>query len=61
MQPLSLARILRMLVAGPGIEPGSQGYEPYEIPLLHPACNQSSLTAKMKMRLVTQMHCTRKT
>lgn len=25
------------LVAGPGIEPGSGGYEPPEVPLLHPA------------------------
>ena len=25
------------IVAGPGIEPGSQGYEPCEIPLLYPA------------------------
>ena len=24
-------------VAGPGIEPGPQGYEPCEIPLLYPA------------------------
>ena len=26
-----------MLVAGPGFEPGSGGYEPPEVPLLHPA------------------------
>jgi hypothetical protein len=26
-----------MLVAGPGIEPGSGGYEPPEVPLLYPA------------------------
>ena len=26
-----------VLVAGPGIEPGSGGYEPPEVPLLHPA------------------------
>ena len=25
------------LVAGPGIEPGSSGYEPDEVPLLYPA------------------------
>jgi hypothetical protein len=25
------------IVAGPGIEPGPQGYEPCEIPLLYPA------------------------
>ncbi len=25
------------LVAGPGIEPGSGGYEPPEVPLLYPA------------------------
>ena len=25
------------LVAGPGIEPGPSGYEPDEVPLLHPA------------------------
>lgn len=33
------------LVAGPGIEPGSGGYEPPEVPLLYPAlllCNYSS-------------------
>ena len=28
---------LSYFVAGPGIEPGSGGYEPPEIPLLHPA------------------------
>lgn len=26
-----------MIVAGPGFEPGSSGYEPDEIPLLYPA------------------------
>ena len=26
-----------VLVAGPGIEPGSGGYEPPEVPLLYPA------------------------
>ena len=26
-----------MFVAGPGIEPGSGGYEPPEVPLLYPA------------------------
>lgn len=26
-----------LLVAGPGIEPGSGGYEPPEVPLLYPA------------------------
>lgn len=28
---------LSVLVAGPGIEPGPSGYEPDEVPLLHPA------------------------
>lgn len=26
-----------LLVAGPGIEPGPEGYEPSEMPLLYPA------------------------
>ena len=26
-------------VAGPGLEPGSGGYEPPEVPLLYPAMN----------------------
>ncbi len=26
-----------MFVAGPGLEPGSGGYEPPEVPLLYPA------------------------
>ena len=26
-----------IIVAGPGIEPGPQGYEPCEMPLLYPA------------------------
>lgn len=25
------------MVAGPGVEPGSGGYEPPEVPILHPA------------------------
>lgn len=28
---------LLLLVAGPGLEPGSGGYEPPEVPLLYPA------------------------
>jgi hypothetical protein len=30
-------RSFHILVAGPGIEPGSGGYEPPEVPLLYPA------------------------
>ncbi len=33
----SIWHVTCRLVAGPGIEPGSQGYEPCEIPLLYPA------------------------
>ena len=29
--------VFSFLVAGPGIEPGSGGYEPPEVPLLYPA------------------------
>lgn len=29
-----------VFVAGPGIEPGSGGYEPPEVPLLYPAITQ---------------------
>ena len=29
--------VFLVLVAGPGIEPGSGGYEPPEVPLLYPA------------------------
>ena len=32
-----LMPVFFVLVAGPGIEPGSGGYEPPEVPLLHPA------------------------
>ena len=32
-----LVSVFFFLVAGPGIEPGSGGYEPPEVPLLHPA------------------------
>ena len=35
-----ITRVLRIIfgpVAGAGIEPASQGYEPCEVPLLHPA------------------------
>ena len=31
------------LVAGPGIEPGPQGYEPCEMPLLYPAILKKAL------------------
>ena len=36
-QVMSFAHGFLFLVAGPGIEPGSGGYEPPEVPLLHPA------------------------
>jgi hypothetical protein len=32
-----IIRVFCILVAGPGIEPGSSGYEPDEVPLLYPA------------------------
>jgi len=33
-----------LLVAGSGLEPESQGYEPRELPLLHPAIGLSYYT-----------------
>ncbi len=36
---MSFAHGFLFLVAGPGIEPGSGGYEPPEVPLLYPAIN----------------------
>ena len=53
-----------MLVAGSGIEPESQGYEPYEIPLLYPAWNHfgsQTMEPNENGALMTLVHCTRKT
>jgi hypothetical protein len=43
------------LVAGPGFAPGSQGYEPCELLLLHPAISSicscsTNIRAKIKVR-----------
>jgi hypothetical protein len=32
-----ISQCFSVFVAGPGIEPGSGGYEPPEVPLLYPA------------------------
>ena len=37
LEDMSWRHVTCRIVAGPGIEPGSQGYEPCEIPLLYPA------------------------
>ena len=46
-----------ILVAGPGIEPGSGGYEPPEVPLLYPAiCDRDSTVFDVYMQ--TKLHQT---
>ncbi len=41
---------LSVLVAGPGIEPGSGGYEPPEVPLLYPAIFQRARTIQQAFK-----------
>lgn len=44
------------MVAGPGIEPGSQGYEPCEIPLLYPAISVQNEVNKPRTREYTILY-----
>lgn len=36
----------KIVVAGPGIEPGSVGYEPTELPLFYPAVSAARLVCR---------------